>query len=322
MRFEDERYVRIYTRDTMTMLMLPWEARALFWEILRKVDRAGIIDLGEYGARGLATMVHMPADVVDRQLPELLTAKAVEIRGRLLVVPRFVEAQEAKLSDKARQQAARERARDAARADVVGVRAPAADSTENVTSRDATVTPRDAAVTHSDSSSHGVTARHAASRDVTPSCAVPSRTEPSHAKGGGEATASLPTVPKARSKSEPTSRGTRVPMDFKPSSETIAMFREQGFDCRPHVEEFIDHWCAVSGAKGVKTEWDRTFRNRMRDLISWGKATRWEEPEPDDDPDDDEPPTDQDRTAITQAALDFDSALEQTAAKRVHGVRA
>ena len=57
MRWDDERYVRLYTRDTTDWLALSWQAQGLFVLILRKVNRAGVIDLGRAGKRGLAAHV-------------------------------------------------------------------------------------------------------------------------------------------------------------------------------------------------------------------------------------------------------------------------
>lgn len=104
MRWEDERYVRVYTRDTLTWLSLSWEARALFVFILRKVDRAGLLELGAHGARGLAGLVGMPVGIVEGCLSELTQGaeSPVELRGTTIVVPHYVEAQEATASDKAR----------------------------------------------------------------------------------------------------------------------------------------------------------------------------------------------------------------------------
>ena len=76
MRWEDERYVRVYTRDTAELLALGWEARALFWEVLRKVDRAGLLPLGKTGVRGLAAVTGIPAEVVGRALALLLVCLA------------------------------------------------------------------------------------------------------------------------------------------------------------------------------------------------------------------------------------------------------
>lgn len=45
MRWSDERYVRVYTRDSANWLSWPWRARALLPLLLRKVDRAGLLKL-------------------------------------------------------------------------------------------------------------------------------------------------------------------------------------------------------------------------------------------------------------------------------------
>lgn len=150
MRWEDERYVRIYTRDTPGLKVLEWESRALLWELLRKCDRAGIIDLGKTGVKGLAKTVDMPVEVVETALKELVTAETVTLRDNILLVPKFIEAQEASSSDKERQRKCRETARAKARA-----------------------------VTICDEMSQPVTACHSVSQAVTPSLAVPSRAEPS-----------------------------------------------------------------------------------------------------------------------------------------------
>lgn len=116
LRWEDERYVRIYTRDTVSWHSLGWEAQALFLLVLRKVDRAGLLDLGKPGLRGLAAMLRMPEDVVTRCLPLLVEDGCIEITGSVLVVVNFIEAQEATKSPVARQQESRLRRRDQVRA--------------------------------------------------------------------------------------------------------------------------------------------------------------------------------------------------------------
>ena len=40
MRFEDERFVRVYTRDTIAWLAMRWESRTVLSMLFRKVDRA------------------------------------------------------------------------------------------------------------------------------------------------------------------------------------------------------------------------------------------------------------------------------------------
>lgn len=63
-----------------------------------------------------------------------------------------------------------------------------------------------------------------------------------------------------------TARGTRLPPDWKPRPED------------PHNEaelaKFQDYWAAVAGAKGVKLDWDATWRNWIRNSRQWVSATQ------------------------------------------------
>lgn len=43
MNWSDERYVKLYERDTLTW---PWQAKCVFALLLRKVDRSGVLDTG------------------------------------------------------------------------------------------------------------------------------------------------------------------------------------------------------------------------------------------------------------------------------------
>jgi hypothetical protein len=92
MRWEDERYVRLYTRDTITWKMLPWEGKALLALLFRKVDRAGLIDVGDYGAEGVAALVDLPTEVVTEGLASLIKAKTVQWAegGTVLLLPNFL----------------------------------------------------------------------------------------------------------------------------------------------------------------------------------------------------------------------------------------
>jgi hypothetical protein len=153
MRWEDERYVRLYTRDTGEWILLGWEAQAVLTLAMRKCDRAGILRTGANHARGLAAMTGIPVDVVTRALPFLLEGDGPPMlaNGPQLVIRNFIEAQEARASDAMRAKKYRERARDIA-------------TGKDVTTCDVGVTSRDATVTDSHTPSHA----------VTPSLAVPS----------------------------------------------------------------------------------------------------------------------------------------------------
>lgn len=149
MDWSNERWVKLYTRDTSDFLLLSWQARGLFALILRAVNRRGEIDLGRTGARSLAVILHAGHDAaaVVAALDELLADGCVVIEGQTLRVTNFEAAQSTPLSDAARARAHREKLRD-----------------EPVTKRDAEVTKRDGAITKGDAT---VTRRHAASRGVT-----------------------------------------------------------------------------------------------------------------------------------------------------------
>lgn len=188
MRFEDERYVRVYTRDTPDLLAIGWEGRAVLWELIRKVDRAGVIDLAKGDIAVLPELLRLPPDVFWAGWERLVKRGLVELGDTAAVIPRFIEAQEARQSDKSRARESRARRRDLARTGTIatpvtkrdnrsqgGGGAGGGDLTDDLTApntdftkRDAAVTKRDAAVTARDAS---VTKSHNLSL-----LAVPSRT--------------------------------------------------------------------------------------------------------------------------------------------------
>lgn len=112
MMWADEPYVRIYRRDTVDLVAMGWEARACLWELLRHVDRSGTAELGKHGARGLAALLHMPVDVVERVLPILEADGCIRIADDRIFVPNYLAAQEAPKSDAARKREERERKRE------------------------------------------------------------------------------------------------------------------------------------------------------------------------------------------------------------------
>lgn len=128
MRWEDEQFVKVYTRDTGDWLALGWEAQALFLLLLRKVDRAGLLHVGRSRRRGVAGMTGMPLDVVERTLPVLLEDGCLKECEAGYLVPNFIAAQEARQSDRARKAAQRQKDRDIASAEGFEGSASAADS--------------------------------------------------------------------------------------------------------------------------------------------------------------------------------------------------
>ncbi len=188
MRWEDERYVKVYTRDTADWLALSFDAQALFCLLLRKVDRAGVFPLGRQGKKAVAITLGQAAlwPRLEPALDELVADGCVLLDGDRLIIRNFLEAQEAKQSDRARQAKSRETARA-------------------VTNRDElsrNVTPE----------SHGVTRGHSESQVVTPSLAVPSRAEPVVC-----ADAPAPLPPKELAAPAPTIPAPQPPELFNPA---------------------------------------------------------------------------------------------------------
>lgn len=114
MDWENETYVRLFKRDTATWKMLPWQGRAILPLILRKLDRSGILELGDDGEEALAALIDMPIEVVSAGLPELLRRQVFRLVSGKLVMPNYLKAQESKQSDSQRKRESREKQRLAA----------------------------------------------------------------------------------------------------------------------------------------------------------------------------------------------------------------
>lgn len=64
----------------------------------------------------------------------------------------------------------------------------------------------------------------------------------------------------------PAKRGSRLSPNWLPSPESIEKIRQEapGVDPKAEHSMFVDYWIAQPGQKGVKTDWDATWRNWMR----------------------------------------------------------
>ncbi|WP_156027643.1 hypothetical protein [Mycetocola saprophilus] len=64
----------------------------------------------------------------------------------------------------------------------------------------------------------------------------------------------------------PAKRGTRLSEDWVPTSESVQKMREDAPDVDTRAEHaaFVDYWIAQPGQKGVKLNWEATWRNWMR----------------------------------------------------------
>jgi len=75
-----------------------------------------------------------------------------------------------------------------------------------------------------------------------------------------------------KSISTPAARGTRLTDSWQPSADLLAWARLERTDIDPVKESdnFRDYWIAQPGAKGVKADWDRTFKNWIRNARGRG----------------------------------------------------
>lgn len=162
MDWSNERYVRVYTRDTDDWVALSWQARSTLVMMLRAVDRAGILQT-KRGPRGVAGLLRMPVEVVEAAISELVADGCIRECDAGYVLPNFVEAQEAVQTDAQRQRESRARRRDR---QVNGSR-DGDDAGQRVTPAIALVTARDDAERSVTRGDDNVTLGHA--RSLQPS---------------------------------------------------------------------------------------------------------------------------------------------------------
>lgn len=161
MDWTNERYVRLYIRDTTTWKRIGWDGQCVLMQLLRKVDRSGVLPLDDMEPWE-AIMLHTdaPEDTARRGTAALLRVGTVEVRGTHLVMPNYLAAQECVKSDALRAKEYRER-----RASSSFVT-----NSDGIESRNVT------------NASQVDQVRHAASRGVTPSLTSPNLSEPSQAE--------------------------------------------------------------------------------------------------------------------------------------------
>jgi len=107
--WENERWIKVYTREQGSDMILSWDARALWLEIMKRLCRAGQLDMGGGGVKALAIMVRHDADAVAKALTELVKDGRVVINGDVLFVPNFHEAQDSRTANAERQRRRREK---------------------------------------------------------------------------------------------------------------------------------------------------------------------------------------------------------------------
>jgi hypothetical protein len=239
MDWSNERYVRLYTRDTMTWLRLRWEGQVLLCLLIRKVDRAGILDNVEEPVVDISLATGLPTEHVKIGLERLIRYGVVIINERTLIFPNYMDAQECSKSDKQRQKESREKRKTMAQF-----------VTKCDEQRDDPVTKRD----------KNVTTGHSVSQPVTPYCAVPDPVLDLCCADPVPEVENSPVAPpaekpkKPRKKAKPTGKGTptwiayseaykrrygvETKRSVKFSSQCLDLVNRLGEEDAPRVAEF------------------------------------------------------------------------------------
>lgn len=237
MNWEDERYARLYVRDTVTWKMWDWRARFVLMSMLRKADRSGVIDVGGEGCDGLAAVLEMPVDIVRDGVPQLEARGTLRCTATAFVLVNFMHAQECRQSDVVRQQLSRERRRTDAMTDV-DTRNHSGDKTNGIRPSGDEVSP------DPPSPVRNVTDRH--SFLAVPSLAVPS-------------------VPERRRRAPRVKAAGAAPPRLLSSMDKGWCPRTgeapAGLDFNRELQRFRDHY--ISEGKR-KADWNAAWRNWLR----------------------------------------------------------
>jgi hypothetical protein len=245
--FEDEPYVRKYTRKTVTNRLLGWEGRAVLDAMLGEFDPAGIFAIRGDVARCISAVTEIPLEVVQAALARLIETETWVVTAREIVWPTYEEAQNCCRSDRVRQRESR-RARAAA----------------------LSVTARTPAVTN-------VTTGHKPAPAVTNvtkchSPSLPSFPPPSHPSSRRDPPIGPPgDVTPPAPKSERKKRSTALPEDLAPNASVMTLARELAVALETELPAFIDH----HRAKGsVFSDWQAALRTWIRNAARYGPAKR------------------------------------------------
>jgi hypothetical protein len=127
--------------------------------------------------------------------------------------------------------------------------------THGLTSQSATVTPSPEGDTVAPGEGHG-------DPQQSDTVALTSTKNEEHDKNNPTA------APAAADEGAKATRGMRLPADWEPSDHLKDWFRQQPFMTFVHpwaeTTKFKDYWVAQPGQRGVKRDWDATWRNWMR----------------------------------------------------------
>jgi hypothetical protein len=237
--YDDEDYVRLYTRDTITWKMLGWQGQTVLLHMLKgKFDRSGVFVTGRHApSRAVTAVLDLPHDVVESGLQKLLDEEVWVLGDGCIVWPNYVSAQNSRRSDRARQRDQRQR-----NAAIAASKRQCHTTSQDVTQRDGAITGE----------SHDVTPSHASRAHAAASLAEPSLAKPNQAD---------PTP-------QPPSRGASAvaremgPEYDGPAERTQRLFRRP--EDRDDVQAVWSDWKAAAGKPGARLDHSRAEVIAMR----------------------------------------------------------
>ncbi len=113
MDWASERYIRVYTRDTLTWKRLRFEGQTVFMHVARKLDRSGRLPLDGMGApEAVSILTDVPTEIAEVGIARLFDLDVFILEGDALVAPNWAEAQEAKAGAAERQRRYRDRKKE------------------------------------------------------------------------------------------------------------------------------------------------------------------------------------------------------------------
>jgi hypothetical protein len=111
MDWANERYVRLYTRDSADVIAVQWQGRLVLYELLRKVDRAGVLEHGG-DLDLLPELLRIPADIFTLGLERLARRGVITMTAVAIILPNYLDAQEATWTSAQRMRELRARRRE------------------------------------------------------------------------------------------------------------------------------------------------------------------------------------------------------------------
>lgn len=113
MNWSDERYVRLFIRDTVTWKSLKFEGQTVLMHVLRKLDRAGVLDIGSTDpVEAVHLVTDIPIDFARIGLKRCIDCGVLEVDGDRILMPNYLDAQESIASNAARVRKYRARQKD------------------------------------------------------------------------------------------------------------------------------------------------------------------------------------------------------------------